>query len=268
MPTQASPQSAVQDVEVPAPSGHLQAALALPLGGGRHPAVLLIHEIWGLDGHIRDVAGRLARAGFVTLAPHLYSTRDLGFPMAALSKGLGVMMSLPPERRMDPAAFAQAIAPLPEAERAEIGKAMAWMRARDLAQYDADVRAALGWLRARPDADPARVAAIGFCMGGAVVWRLAAGGAPVWRSVVFYGDNPPLDKVGQVHGPALGLYGGDDARITATVPALEAAMGAAGKPFTAHVYPGVGHAFFNDQRPMYRKEAAEDAWRRVLAFLR
>jgi carboxymethylenebutenolidase len=241
--------------------------VARPAGPGPHPGLLLVHEIWGLDAHIREVADRFAREGFVVLAPDLYSTHPLGFPVSALERGLGLLMALPPPERGDPSAVQKAMAPLPSSERGDVEKAMAWMRKRDLELYVPDLQASLGFLRGQPGVDGGRVAALGFCMGGAVVWRLAVSGAPVWGSVVFYGDNPPLDRLGMVKGPVLGLYGADDPRITATVPDLERAMKAAGKPFSHHVYAGAPHAFFNDTRPLYRKEAAEDAWRRTLAFL-
>lgn len=85
-------------------------------------------------------------------------------------------------------------------------------------------------------------------------------------AVIFYGNNPPFERIPDIEARVLGIYGGEDHRITDAAPELEAAMKQAGKGFEYHVYPGAPHAFFNDTRPNYREDAARDAWRRVLEF--
>ena len=103
-------------------------------------------------------------------------------------------------------------------------------------------------------------------MGGAISGYLATLSPDLRAAVIFYGQNPPLERVPEVQARVLGIYGGDDHRITDAVPEFEEAMREAGKSFENHIYPGAPHAFFNDARPNYREEAARDAWRRVLAF--
>ena len=91
--------------------------------------------------------------------------------------------------------------------------------------------------------------------------------APSAPGSIYYGTPPPTDRLGGIACPLLGIYGGDDGRITSAVPAFAEAMSAAGKRFDHHVYPGAPHAFFNDTRPAYRVAPARDAWARTLAFL-
>ena len=103
-------------------------------------------------------------------------------------------------------------------------------------------------------------------MGGMVSGSLATLSSDLRAAVIFYGQNPPLERVPDIRARVLGIYGGEDHRITDTVPELEEAMKEAGKSFEYHIYPGAPHAFFNDSRDNHREEAASDAWRRVLAF--
>jgi carboxymethylenebutenolidase len=176
------------------------------------------------------------------------------------------MQTLPPKERANPSAMQARLGELPEAERMSIARTMQWLQTRDLSQNVADLQAAMQWLSQQPYARADRVAALGFCMGGGLSAKLAASGVPLAACVIFYGENPPLDQVSNIRCPVLGLYGGEDHRITDTVPALADAMQRAGKAFEHHVYPGAFHAFFNDTRATYHAEAARDAWARVLAF--
>ena len=105
-------------------------------------------------------------------------------------------------------------------------------------------------------------------MGGGISGILATLSPELRASVIFYGQNPPLEHVSDIHASVLGLYGGDDPRITDKVPGFVEAMEEAGKDFGYHVYPDAPHAFFNDTRPNYRPEVAQDARQRVLAFFK
>jgi len=104
-------------------------------------------------------------------------------------------------------------------------------------------------------------------MGGALAALLAAEEPALSAAVIFYGASPPAERAAAIACPVLGLYGGDDPRITAGVPDFAEAMWRAGRRFEHRVYPATPHAFFNDTRPTYRAEAARDAWARTLAFL-
>ena len=255
-------------VSIPAEGAHLHAYLAAPEGAGPWPALIVIHEIWGLVPHIEDVARRFAGAGYAALAPDLYSRGAMPVPPDAIGRAMGFMQTIPIEERRDPAAVARRVGALPDGDREVIERALDWLQNRDLGQNVRDLVAVRDWLAAQPFVDAGRVSSLGFCMGGALSARLASSGADLAGCVTFYGENPPLGEVANIRCPVLGLYGGADHRITDAVPELAHEMAAAGKSFDARVYDGAPHAFFNDSREAtYRPDAARDAWERALAFL-
>ncbi|MDW8060742.1 MAG: dienelactone hydrolase family protein [Thermomicrobium sp.] len=194
------------------------------------PGVVVIQEWWGLEPHIQDVVDRFAAEGFVALAPDLYH---------------GKVATEPDEAR-------------------KLAMALEYPRAI------AEIVAAARYLLTRGDVRGQKVGVVGFCMGGALSLLSACEGDLFGAAVVFYGRNPdPIERVRTLSCPLLGLYGEADQAIPPSeVERLRAALAAAGKEFELHVYPGAPHAFFNDTRASYRPEAAIDAWRRTLAFLR
>ncbi len=247
----------------------VDALLVRPSTAGPHPALVLIHEIWGLDGHIRDVAGRFAAQGYVTLAPDLYTgpLREAMRPENIVA-GMQLLRQAPPEVQRDPSRLRERLAELPEETRRAVGTLMEVMSPARRESFARDLVGAVGYLRGRPEVDPGRVGSLGFCMGGGLSARLTTLSPELRASVIFYGENPPLDAVPAIRAAVLGLYGGEDRRITDTVPDLVRAMAEAGRRFEHHIYPGAQHAFFNDTRAAtYHAEAARDAWQRVLAFL-
>ena len=258
----------VDEVRIPSGERRLQGFLARPpSAGGRRPAVIVIHEIFGPDPHIQDVAGRFAREGYVALAPNLFSG-DLERVMTPANVALAMqsLANAPPDLRRDMAKMTAFAASQP-ADRRPVLEALAHVSSPPVqAGYARDLLACAEYLRGRAEVDPARVGSVGFCFGGAMSGRLATVDPQLRAAVIFYGQNPPLEEVPRVRAAVLGLYGGEDPGITSTVPQLEAAMASAGRSFRSHVYPGARHAFFNDRRPNYQAEAAQDAWRRVLAF--
>ena len=256
-------------VTVSANHRELDADLALPRSDGPRPAVIVVHEIWGLDAHIHNVAGRFATQGYVALAPDLY-TGELRGPMtpANILAGMTFLRQAPPEVQRDFTKIGPLLAERSPAEQEALRTLMRVMSPDQHQQFAEDLRGVARYLRNRAEVDPTRVAAVGFCMGGGLVALLATRDPDLRAGVVFYGSNPPLERVPDIRASILGLYGGEDHRITDTVPLFEEAMRKAGRRFERHIYPGAPHAFFNDSRPqVYRKEAAEDAWTRVLAFL-
>jgi carboxymethylenebutenolidase len=210
----------------------LSAYLSVPQGKGRFPAVLVIHENRGLNEHTRDVARRFAAEGFVALAPD-----------ALARKGGTDKMKTPDEARA----------------------AISSISAEDAI---ADLKAGLGYLDSHKQVKRGRLASVGFCWGGARSFTLATESERLRAAVVFYGSAPPPEKLAQVRCPVLGLYGETDERITSRVPETAEALKKAGKKFEYKIYPGAGHAFFNDTGERYNAEAAKDAWTRTLAFLR
>jgi carboxymethylenebutenolidase len=217
-----------EDVVYPGSSGPVRGYLARPAGTARVPGVLVIHENRGLQPHIRDVARRAAVAGFVALAPDLMSA-------------VGGTPASEDEARTR---FAQVERPVALA----------------------DALRSIDYLRGRPDAT-GKVGVVGFCWGGGMVGQIAVSGADVQGGVVFYGVAPPLDGVPAIKGPLLLHYAGIDERVNATVPAFEAALRAAGKPYTLHMYEGAQHAFHNDTAgARYDQAAARLAWSRTVEF--
>ncbi len=187
-------------------NGHVNAYIARPAGSGPFPAVIVIHEIYGLIPHIEDVAQRFAAEGYVALAPDLYSQHPRPGSADDVVAAMGMLFSIPPGAREDSEAVHQALEKVPEADRARIGQSLRWLRSRDPAQSAADLRAALEWLRQQSFVRPEAIAVLGFCMGGGYAGRLAAEGAPLAAAVVFYGENPPLEQVANIRCPVLGLY--------------------------------------------------------------
>lgn len=239
------------------------------MGDARRPAVIVIHEIFGPDAHIRAVARRFAGLGYVSAAPNLF-TGELQRLMTPANVGLAMQAfaQAPPDLRRDPSKMAAFAASQPP-ERRPILEAFGRIQQPPVQEgFARDLRAVAQYLRGLPEVDPLRVASVGFCFGGAMSARLATVDPELRAAVVFYGQNPPLAEISHIRARMLGLYGGEDPGITQTVPGFSDAMTTAGKQFEYHVYPGAKHAFFNDTRPNFHPDSAADAWERVVQFLR
>ncbi len=246
----------------------LEGYLATPDERGPHPAVIVIHEIWGLDDHIKDVARRFAGEGYVALAPDLY-TGDWRQVMQPenIRAGMMFLRQAPPEVQRDPSKMAQTLASRSPEEQRALRTLMQVMSPGQRAVFAEELAGAVTYLASRPEVDATRIADLGFCMGGGLAIHMATHRPDLWKVVIFYGENPPLDKVPAIQARVLGLYGGKDRRITDLVPDFQRAMEAADKSFTYKLYGGAQHAFFNDTRPMYDAKAAIDAWHEVIGFL-
>jgi len=204
--------------------------LSIP-ASGRGPGVLVLHEWWGLVPHVRDVCDRLAREGFVALAPDLYR---------------GVRTSDPDEA----------------------GRLMLHL---ELPRAAADLDAAVATLLGHEAVTGPSLGAIGFCMGGQLALLAATRNRRIGAVVDFYGIHPAVTlELAGLEAAVLGLFGEADAFVPpAAAKQLEASLREAGKRAAIRIYPGVGHAFFNDARPdAYDAQAAAAAWRETLAFLR
>jgi carboxymethylenebutenolidase len=208
------------------PRGTLMGAWA-PAVGKRTGAVLVIHENRGLTDHIRNVAGRLAASGYSALALDLLSEEG----------GTG---AFPGE--------------------AEVGAALS---AAPPERFDADMKAAVSELRRR--APRTGIAAIGFCFGGGMVWRLlAAGERRLQAAAPFYGPFPEGGDLRRSRAAVLGVYGGLDNRVNATREAARAALEAADVDYRIQTFTEANHAFFNDTGERFNAPAAEEAWHQVL----
>ena len=233
------------------PEHELSAYRADPEGEPRG-AVVVVQEVWGLTAHIRDVADRFAAEGYVAVAPdllaHVGLTTDVGSRIFALTNSADEQDRL--------AAQPQLRAATTPARQPEFA---AWAVPA--------LRGVVGSLAGEPGVD-GRVGVVGFCFGGTYAFALAAADDGVRAAIPFYGSFPEQADPATIACPVLAFYGESDHRITDGLPELEARMGEAGVDFTARVYHGVGHAFFNDDAPSrYNADVAADAWQRTLAFL-
>jgi carboxymethylenebutenolidase len=211
----------------------ISAYITRPKGNEAHPAVLVIHEWDGIKEQIRDVARRLARAGYVALAPDLLSryggTSSFSTQEAAIAAG----------RKLDDDMITK------------------------------DLTGGVNYLKGQSFVRANRIGVIGFCWGGGKALLFTTRSKDLSASVIYYGSNPSnLEDVKNISAPVLGQYGGADERITSAVPKLDDAMKKYGKSFEYKVYPGAPHAFNSDGSPSYREEAAQEAWGRTLEFFK
>jgi len=230
------------DLTFPSSTGRpMRAALALPSAGGPRPAVIVIHEIFGLNDDIRRITGRFADLGYVALAPDLYDTDGLRLLCIART-----MLAL---RRREGAAFT-------------------------------DLEAARSWLATRPEVDPARTGVVGFCMGGGFA-LLYAVRAPLGAAGVFYGDVPSTTEELRGVCPVVGGYGARDRLFAGQGRRLETLLTKLGVPHDVRIYPDAGHSYMSRHTgamatiaawgPMkvgWNRDAEEDSLRRVEAFFR
>jgi carboxymethylenebutenolidase len=238
------------------------------------PAVVVIQEAWGVDGHIEDVALRFAKAGYVAFAPDLFS--ESGERPAAQSRPRMEALkefvdTMPPSAWGDPKAREEAMNALPEPRRSEVGESFAALIGSmgRLDAYALTLLDAAEYLRSEhPLSRGAKIGAVGYCMGGGLSARLACADPKLGAAVIYYGTAPPADRIANIACPVLGLYGALDARVNAGLADFVAAMQKHGKRFDHHVYEGAQHAFFNETRPSYNAAASRDAFARTLELFR
>jgi carboxymethylenebutenolidase len=258
------------------PAGSVAAYLSRPRPADDPlPAVVVIQEVWGVDGHIEDVADRVAAAGYVTLAPDLYSAgggRPPALAAERVQEAKAFLNTIPPAEWMavlgDDERRAEALGKLPDGAGERVGETIATLfgGARDLEPHLGVLRAAVAFIGSHPACAGRPVGSVGFCMGGGLSALLACEEPQLGAAVVFYGSAPSAERVASIGCPLRGFYGQDDPRIVGGLSAFEAALRDAGGDYELRIYPDTGHAFFNDTRPSYRQEAARDAWGRTLAF--
>ena len=234
----------VGEVTIPVGSFKMPAYRAVPEGKANAPVVLVISEIFGVHEHIADVTRRFAKAGYLAIAPELFIRQGDAGSYGEIAKLIAEVVSKVPDE-----------------------------------QVMGDLDATLAWARGQ-GADASKAAVTGFCWGGRITWLYAAHNPAVKAGAAWYGRlvgaasalNPrnPVDIAGQLKGPVLGLYGGQDSGIAlATVEQMKVALaggGTAAKKSEIVVYPEAPHAFNADYRPSYRKDAADDGWKRCLAW--
>lgn len=220
----------IENAAIPAEGGSITGYLARPRdAAGQLGAVVVVHENRGLNPHIQDIARRVAKAGFIAIAPDFLS-RQGGTPE-------------------------------------DEDKAREMIGQLTMPAVDEDAATVLAWAKQQEGSNQ-RAGIIGFCWGGGVVGRVATELPDLDAGVVFYGRTPPVDRVTAIEAPLLLHYAGLDQRINADVPAFRKALDEAGVEYQAFIYEGANHAFNNDTAAArYDAAAAGLAWRRTIEFL-
>lgn len=218
-----------------APGDSVTAWVVYPERRDKAPVIVVIHEIFGLTAWIRGVADQLAAEGFIAIAPDLLSGKGPG--------GGGT-------------------------ESVDRQQAISLIRGLDRTEVLTRLRVVGLWAADRPAAN-GRVGSVGFCWGGSTSFALATAWEQLGAAVVYYGSAPE-SGYDRVKAPVLGLYGGDDARVNATIPTAQAEMTRLGKRFEPETYDGAGHGFLRQQqeRDGANLRATQAAWPRMLAFFR
>ena len=231
------------EVKIPTDDREIPGYRAMPDKGGPFPVVLVVQEIFGVHEHIKDVCRRFAKAGYLAIAPDLYVRQGDVSNIKEIQEIVNKVVSKVPDKQV-------------------------------MADLDATVARAK-----KSKGDTAKLGVTGFCWGGRIVWLYAAHSKELKAGAAWYGrltgktnelqPKYPIDLVDQLNAPVLGLYGGADQGIPlADVERMKKALKDAGKPGELVVYPDAPHGFHADYRPSYRKEAAEDGWKRLLEWFK
>ena len=231
------------EVKIPVAGGTVPAYRAMPADGKNLPMILVVQEIFGVHEHIKDICRRLAKLGYFAVATEMYARQGDVSNLTNFQDILKIVSKVPD------------------------------------AQVMSDLDATVAWARSTGKADVARLGITGFCWGGRIVWLYSAHNPNLKAGVAWYGrlvgqadelhPKHPVDVAASISAPILGLYGAADQGIPVdTVEKMREAMKAAGKTAEIIVYPDTPHAFLADYRPSYRKEQAEDGWKRMLDWFK
>ena len=231
------------EVKIPTSDGSLPAYRAMPSQGGPFATVLVVQEIFGVHEHIKDVCRRLAKLGYLAVAPELYARQG---DVSKLS---------------DSTEIQKVVSKVPDS------------------QVMADLDATAGWAKDSGFGNIRKLGITGVCWGGRIVWLYAAHSTQLKAGVAWYGrlvgkpsevqPQHPIDVVRALKAPVLGLYGGNDPGIPLeTIEQMKQALKAAGDSSEIIVYPDTPHGFHADYRPSYRREQAQDGWKRLQAWFR
>ena len=231
------------EVKIPVSDGTIPGYRAMPASGGPFPTILVVHEIFGVHEHIQDLCRRLAKAGYFAVAPALFAREGDVTSLTSQDQIMAVVASVPDR------------------------------------QVASDLDATAAWAGSTGKAVTQRLAITGFCWGGREVWLYAAHNRNLKAAAAWYGvldwpksdraPNNPIDIVGDIDVPVIGLYGGADKGIPVDhIYALRDALKAVGKNCEFIVYPDTPHGFNADYRASYRPDQAKDAWKHMLDWFK
>ena len=227
------------EIQIAIRDGTMPGYRAMPKDGHGFPIVLVVQEIFGVHEHIKDVSRRLGKLGYLAVAPELYFRQGDVSKLSSIDEIRTKVVSKVPD-----------------------------------AQVLSDLDASAAWARSSGKGQGDKLGITGFCWGGRIVWMYAAHNPHLKTGVSWYGrltgptndlqPKHPIDVAGSLKAPVLGLYGGADHGIpNETVEQMRAALKASNSPSEIVVYPNTPHGFHADYRPSYRKEQAEDGWKRL-----
>lgn len=231
------------EVKIPVQDGALPAYRAMPATGKNFPVVLVVQEIFGVHEHIQDICRRFAKLGYLAIAPEMFARQGDVSQLSDIQEIRKVVSKVPD------------------------------------AQVMSDLDATVAWAAKSAKGNIDKVGITGFCWGGRIVWLYAAHNPKVKAGVAWYGrlvgestpltPKHPVEIAAELKVPVLGLYGGkDDGIPVETVEQMRKALEAGNSTSSIIVYPDTPHAFFADYRPSYRKEQAEDGWKRLQAWFK
>jgi len=226
------------EIEIPTRDGRMPAYRAMPANGHALPVVLVVQEIFGVHEHIKDVCRRLAKLGYLAIAPELYARQGDVSRLSGIDEIVKIVSKVPD------------------------------------AQVLSDLDATAAWARESGEGNTEKLGITGFCWGGRIVWLYAAHSPALKAGVAWYGrlvgtpndlqPQHPIDVASSLKAPVLGLYGAEDKGIPPdTVERMEGELKNAGSSSQIVLYPGTPHGFNADYRPSYRQEQAEDGWKRL-----
>ena len=232
------------EVNIPTRDGHIPAYRAMPIKGHMLPVIMVVQEIFGVHEHIKDICRRLAKVGYLAVSPELYVRQGEVSKMSETNDILTKVVSKVPD-----------------------------------SQVMGDLDATVAWAQESGEGNIEKLGITGFCWGGRIVWLYAAHNPRVRAGVAWYGrlvgqltelqPRHPIDVATLLKVPVLGLYGAEDQGIPLeTVDQMRKALRASGSSSEIVVYPNTPHGFHADYRASYRKEQAQDGWRRMLAWLK
>jgi carboxymethylenebutenolidase len=232
------------EVKIPTSDGQMPAYRAMPASGSNFPTILVVQEIFGVHEHIKDICRRFAKLGYFAVAPELYARQGDVSGMSNIQDIISKVVSKVPD-----------------------------------SQVMSDLDATAAWAKTTGKASRAKLGVTGFCWGGRIVWLYSAHNPDVKAGVAWYGrlvgqpdelhPKNPIDLLSQLKAPVLGLYGGADTGIPVeSVEQMKKALKEANKPCEIVLYPDTPHGFYADYRPTYRKEAADDGWKRLQAWFK
>ncbi|MFB2894514.1 dienelactone hydrolase family protein [Aerosakkonemataceae cyanobacterium BLCC-F50] len=230
------------EVKIPVADGQIPAYRAMPATGKDFPTILVIQEIFGVHEHIQDICRRLAKLGYLAIAPEMFARQGDVSQMSDIQEIISKVVSKVPD-----------------------------------SQVMSDLDATVKWAAQSSKGNIKELGITGFCWGGRIVWLYSAHNPNVKAGVAWYGrlvsqptpltPKNPIDIAANLKVPVLGLYGGSDNGIpNDTVEKMRQALKAGSSGSQIVLYPDTPHAFFADYRPSYRKQQAEDGWKKMLAW--